>query len=169
MKAYYSKSGVKQNGKNRKGYSAAKIDPLMERYNVQSEGKSLSGHFSPAEAVELLESAANRGRSVSEIIARSAVLGLPMLKEQLPQITCHQRGRPGQVHRVHTITPPLAKLMKKWKVQERGKTLTGHFRPEEAIDLLETARTRNMSMGRILRMAVRLGLPEIKRRIPLIV
>ncbi len=166
MKANNIRSEEKQAGKNRNGKRAGDIERLMGEYSVPSKGKSLSGHFSPAEAVDLLETAANRGRSISEVITRAVALGLPIVKKQFLPITGDYDGRPGQVHRVHKLTPHLAKLMEKWNVLKKGKTLTGHFRPEEAIDVLETAQTRKMSTGRILKAAVSVGLPEVKRRIP---
>jgi len=162
------KSEVRQDGRNPKEKPSANLEKLMEKYNVQSKGMSLSGHFSPAEAIDLLETAGDRRRSISEIMTRAVALGLPMVKKQFPPIMVDYGGRPGQVHRPHKITPPLAKLMEKWKVLKKGKTLTGHFIPEQAIDVLETARTRRMSTGRIVRAAVRLGLPEVKKRIPTI-
>jgi hypothetical protein len=138
----------------------------MEEYNIQSKGKSLSGHFPPEEAVDLLETAANRGQSISEVITRAVALGLPMVKKQFPPITDDYRSRPGQIHSVHIITPRLAKLMRKWKILKKGKTLTGHFIPEQAVDVLETAHTRRMSTGSVLKAAVRIGLPNVKKQFP---
>ncbi len=143
--------------------SVATVQKKMLLLGIKSEGKSLSGHFSPAEAVDLQETAANRGRSVSEIITRAVALGLPTVKVRFPPITDDYGGRPRQIHRDHKITSPLAKRMKKWKVLKKGKTLTGHFRPEEAIDVLETRQTRKMSTGSILKAAVSIGLPELKK------
>lgn len=143
-----------------------KLRLKMKEYNVQTKGKSLSGHFSPAEAVDLLETAASRSRSISEIITRAVALGLPVVKRQRPPIIDDYRRRPGQRHLVSTITPQLGQLMKKWKVQKKGRTLSGHFIPEQAIDVLETARIRSMSTGSILKAAVGIGLPEVKKRIP---
>jgi hypothetical protein len=102
----------------------------MAEYNIQSKGKSLSGHFSPAEAVDLLETAASRGRSISEILTRAVAVGLPVVKKRFPPMADDPRSRPGQLHLVRTITPRLAKLMKKWKVLKKGKTLSGHFIPK---------------------------------------
>jgi hypothetical protein len=166
VRAEKSKSEEKQVVKNRKAKRAASVDRLMKEYNVQSGGKSLHGHFSPAEAVDLLETAANLGRSVSEVITRAVALGLPSVKKHFSPVRGNYEGRPGQVHRVHKITPPLAKLMEKWKVLKKGKTLTGHFTPEQAIDLLETAQTRRRSTGSVLKAAVRIGLPTVKKQFP---
>jgi hypothetical protein len=138
----------------------------MGEYEVQSKGKTLSGHFSPDEAIEVLETASNRGRSISEVIKRAVALGLPTVKKQYPPISDDRRRRPSQVHRVHIITPPLAKLMRKWKVLKEGRTLSGHFIPEQAIDVLKTAQARRMSTGSVLKAAVRIGLPTVKKQFP---
>jgi hypothetical protein len=143
-----------------------KLRAKMENYNIQSKGKTLSGHFSPEEAVDLLETAASRGRSISEIITRAVALGLPVVKRQRPPIIDDYHRRPGQLHLVHTVTPQLGHLMKKWKVLKKGRTLSGHFIPEQAIDVLETARLRSMSIGSIVKAAVKIGLPEVKKSLP---
>ena len=61
---------------------------------------------------------------------------------------------------------PMQRLMKEYSVQSKGKTLSGHFSPDEAIDVLQTARTRCRSVSEILTVAVRLGLPALKKQFP---
>jgi hypothetical protein len=78
-------SEEKQSGKNRKGKRSARLRQLMEEYDVKSKGKTLSGHFSPEEAIEILETSASRERSVSEIIKAAVRLGLPTVKKQFPR------------------------------------------------------------------------------------
>jgi hypothetical protein len=69
----------------------ADLERLMEEYHVKSKGKTLSGHFSPDEAIKVLETAASRERSVSEIITAAVRIGLPTVKKQFPR-TRHMRS-----------------------------------------------------------------------------
>ncbi|MGI8918828.1 MAG: hypothetical protein ACR2H6_09505 [Pyrinomonadaceae bacterium] len=41
--------------------------------------------------------------------------------------------------------------------------MSGHFSPAAAIAVIEAAISRGMPVGRVLKTAVRLGLPELKK------
>jgi len=86
MTVHNCKGDEKQSDTNRRAERPEKVERLMEEYNVQSKGKTLSGHFSPEEAIDVLETAASRGRSVSEIVTAAVRLGLPRVKKQFPRV-----------------------------------------------------------------------------------
>ena len=84
---HYSKRLEATTANNRrKPFDRAKLERLMNHYNVESKGKTLSGHFSPEDAIDVLEAATSRGRSVSEIVTASVRIGLPSLKKQIPRL-----------------------------------------------------------------------------------
>lgn len=139
---------------------------MMKKYDIPSKGRILSGHFSPGDAIDIIETAVSRHRSISEVITGATAIGLPAVKKHYQPVAAPSRPRHGQLHRVHTVTPQMEEQMKKWNILKKGKGLSGHFQPEQAVEVLETARTRAMSIGSILKAAVSAGLPELKRRLP---
>ena len=74
---------ARKHGKTKR---AAKLERLMDEYSVQSKGKTLCGHFSPEEAIDVLETAASRGRSISDFVTAAVRLGLPAAKQRFPRV-----------------------------------------------------------------------------------
>ncbi len=109
----------------------------------------------------MLNTASSRQRSVSEVITSAVEIGLPVFIRQFPAVA--SRSGTGQIHTVTNLTPGLATRMTELNIPSKGKTLSGHFSPAAAIAVIEAAISRGMPVGRVLKTAVRLGLPELKK------
>jgi hypothetical protein len=55
------------------------------------------------------------------------------------------------------------RLMERFGVKSIGKDLCGHFAPEDAIDIIKTAESRDRKPGQVVVASVQLALPEVKK------
>jgi hypothetical protein len=111
------------------------LEELMQQYGIPSSGKSLSGHFNSLETLELTETARGRDRTVSQIIVAATKLAMG-------QLTVHKIGKAMLSLRDPEAVKPKAtaqqkRLITQHNISLKGKTLTGHFSPQDAVDLLQ--------------------------------
>lgn len=97
----------------------------MLRHGIQSKGKSLHGHFSPREAIDVLDTASSRQCSVSEVITSAVEIGLPIFIRRF--LAASGTGT-RQIHTVTAITPSLATRMTELNIPSKGKPCPATFR-----------------------------------------
>ncbi|MGI8918827.1 MAG: hypothetical protein ACR2H6_09500 [Pyrinomonadaceae bacterium] len=133
------------------------LQERMVRYRIKLTGKTLSGHFSPEDAIDVLLTAQSRGRKPGQLVVSAVLLGLPEVKEQKKLNTSTRKS----VRSRNTED-----LMKKLNVPSKGMTLSGHFSREIAVEIHMLAERFDQPVSQVIKAAIAIGLPMFKEIYP---